>query len=297
MSTVENLPSPSDRSDHAMIAQIKRLMKSQPGPSVILTITPGVAQWILDNLNVGNRPRGTRNIQEFAGYMTHGDWKLSGDTLKFSTLYFRDGQHRLIACIKSGCPFTTHCVFGLDDTIFPFLDRTRTRSTSDAMAIHGVHNSASITKMVRWLEMFRTNTVTERITLVPNETIEAYSANYDADRLQESRKIARKVFEADATPIGLGGALHYLFFEKNPALADEFFDAWATRSFNSGRMRPIRKASEYLATLHNQTDGRVHDVVRAAIWVIAWNLVVAKQIGTKPSFEWRTGKHFPSIKG
>jgi hypothetical protein len=284
-------------SDQDLIKQIEQLIKETHGPSVILTISPVVADWVLDHKNLFNRYKYTGKIGEYAGYMSEGNWKITGDTIKFSDIgYLRDGQNRLEACVKAGVAFTTHVVFGLDDAVFPWLDRTKTRSPGDALHIDGVNNGKEAAATVRWLEMFRTSSVKERISLLPAEALAAYKEHYDPAVLENSLKLARQVWKADGTPRSMAAALHYQFAHKNADLADEFFEAWATRNF-SGRMRPLKKASEFLATLYTASNGRIHDVVRAAVWVIAWNLVVAKRIGTQPDFRWRPDAVFPKIKG
>ncbi|MCD9821160.1 hypothetical protein [Bradyrhizobium japonicum] len=281
-------------SEAELVDLIEGYIKAPPETSVVLTFTPKVAEYVLKVHNVENRAAKPRKIIEFAADMTDALWKLTGDTVKFSGRpLLRDGQNRLFACVRSGKPFKTHVVFGVDDASFPWMDLGKRRNGGDALAILGVANSPVVSGMVRWLELFRTDRVKERGSLSPQETIEAYERS-DSALIEEALVAARRVYAADETPRTLAGALYYQFAGADHELAAEFFEAWATRNFG-GRMKPVKKASEYLARLYAASNGRVHDVVRAAVWVIAWNFVVARRIGTAPDFKWKPESPFPRI--
>jgi len=277
--------------------QIKEMMTQEHGPSVILKIRPTVASEILEHLNSANRPKKSLKIGLFAHDMTHGNWKLTGDTLKFSTLYLRDGQNRLEGCCKSGKPLITHAVFGLDDRDFVWLDRGKARTVADAFAIAGIANPTTVSGAVRWLEKFRTNTLKDRGALQQDEGLQAYNDHYDPALMERAVEGARHVSNADGTPKTIATALLYLFMKKNETLAAEFTDAWATRNFG-GRMKPLKKASALLAQLHSASNGRVHELARIKAWVAAWNLVVARRQGQVADFKWG-GKEdtMPKIKG
>ena len=282
--------------DEQEFARIKGLMQKPHGPSVILTITPGVARMILEQLNSANRPKKSMKIAQFAHDMTINNWALTGDTIKFSQLYLRDGQNRLEACVKSGKPLTTHAVFGIDDRIFTLLDRGKPRTVADAFAIAGIRNPNTVAGAVRWLEKFRTNTLKDRGALQQDEGLAAYSSHYNATKMERAVEYARHVNNADGTPKTVATALFYLFAERNSALAVEFFDAWATRNFG-GRMRPMKRASAHLAAIHAASNGRIHELARIKAWIAAWNLVVDRHLGKEADFKWG-GKNdvMPKIK-
>ena len=277
--------------------QIKEMMTQEHGPSVILRIRPTVARQILDSLNSTNRPKKSMKIGIFSHDMVSDNWALTGDTLKFSTLYLRDGQNRLEACCKSNKPFMTHVVFGLDDRIFTWLDRGKPRTVADAYAIAGIRNPNTVAGAVRWLEKFRTNTLKDRSVLQQDEGLSAYKEHYDSALIERAVDAAREVSNSDNTPKTIATALYYLFATKNAPLADEFFEAWATRNF-AGRMRPLRKSSAHLAKLHQASNGRIHELARIKSWIAAWNLVVARNVGKMSDFQWGgNADNMPKIKG
>jgi hypothetical protein len=283
--------------DQDLYEKIKAKMANPHGPSEIETIRPGTARLILDNLNSNNRPKKTLKIAQFAHDMETNNWAVTGDTIKFSTLYLRDGQNRLEACCKAGQSFTTHIVYGLDDRIFTLLDRGKPRTPADAFAIAGIPNPTTVAGAVRWLEKFRTGNLKDRGSLQQDEALKAYNEHYDATLLERSVEAARHVNNADGTPKTIAVALFYLFAKKNSTLASEFFEAWATRNWG-GRMRPVKKASTHLATLHEASNGRIHELARIKAWIAAWNLVVSNRVGQASDFKWSgSDDTMPRIKG
>lgn len=297
MSEVKQLRPRTKQADEATFDQIKNLMQADHGPSVILKITPGVARLILDNLNSANRPKKTLKIALFAHDIATDNWALTGDTLKFSTLYLRDGQNRLEGCCKANKPFTTHAVFGLDDRIFAMLDRGKPRTVADAFAIDGIPNPSTVAGTVRWLEKFRTGDIKDRSSLQQDEGLKAYHTHYNATLMERAVEAARHVNNADGTPKTVAAALFYLFAKKNEPLATEFFEAWATRNWG-GRMRPVKKASALIAKLHEASNGRIHELARIKAWIAAWNLVVGRRVGIAADFKWSGNEDvMPKIKG
>jgi hypothetical protein len=289
--------------------QIEHLIKTRRGetPSHIFTFTSWVSEQLVERYNAGelpgkdgkwhNRSHKPAKITEFSHDMTDEQWKLTGDTIKFSDKQrLRDGQNRLFACMRSGKPFRTHVVFGIDDNVFPWMDRGKPRSGADALYILDIENANAIAGIVRWLELLRTGRVKERDSFTPAQIVELFK-NYDREKLKTAIILARKVYSADRTPITLGAALAYSFGERAEGLRDRFFEAWATGNWASP-MTPLRLCSSQLGELRQYSHGRVNDVVRAAMWIVAWNAVVTrKKRASKDDFKWRTSEQFPEIRG
>jgi hypothetical protein len=300
----------SNRDDEQRILdRVEHLIKTAPAesPSHVYTITPWVAQQLLERYNAGdypgkdgkwhNRSAKPAKIAEFADDMTDDHWKLTGDTIKFSDKQrLRDGQNRLFSSVKSGKNFRTHVVFGIDDEAFPWMDRGKPRSGADALHILGIENANTVAGAVRWLELLRTNRVKERDSFTPAQTVELLK-NYDRDKLRVAINLARKVYQSDRTPVSLGAALAYDFGERAEGLRDRFFDSWATGT-TPPPLTPIRLAVVALKKLKEDSQGRINDVVRSALWVIAWNSVVTRRKrGAREDFKWRTSMDFPEIRG
>jgi hypothetical protein len=263
----------------------------------VFTITPWVAERIVERRNRENRPTKPGKITEFSADMADEQWKFTGDTLKFSdNKILRDGQNRLYACIRSGKPFTTLIVFGIEDDVFPWMDRGKPRSGADSLHILGVENANCVQGAVRWIELIRTGRGKDRATFTPKEIIDIFN-DLDRERLKDAIVLARKVYNADRTPMSLATALAYLFGESGGGLRDRFFDAWATGNF-AKPMTTLRACTQEIQAIRGYSHGRIHDVVRAAMWIITWNHVVTRSTRiNKDTLLWKTTERFPEIRG
>ena len=102
--------------------------------SSIMTITPEVAMEILArSMSAMNRKPNQYRIKLYARDMKDGKWKVTGQGLtlgKNGILY--DGQHRLLACILAGVPFTTAVLVNpeVESVVGLPVDIQNTRTTS-----------------------------------------------------------------------------------------------------------------------------------------------------------------------
>ena len=77
---------------------------------------------ILAELNGGNRKVSSVKVAEYEDAMSVDEWPLTGATIVFGKSgRLLDGQHRLRACVRSGKPFRSYVVFGIDDSAFSFI--------------------------------------------------------------------------------------------------------------------------------------------------------------------------------
>ena len=81
-------------------------------------ITPDIARKLLQN-NKKNRPIVRNNLDLLCNELLNGNFKLNGETIKISNLgNVLDGQHRLIAVVRTGVPIETMIVYGLNEEVF-----------------------------------------------------------------------------------------------------------------------------------------------------------------------------------
>lgn len=108
-------------------------------------ITPAKAVELLQS-NVKNRNPKTPVVMKYAKDMASGKWK--HDTFELIKIsksgIILDGQHRLMAVVKSNTPTFFHIVDGLEDSIFDVLDTGSIRNASDVFKINEVKYSALI---------------------------------------------------------------------------------------------------------------------------------------------------------
>ena len=96
-------------------------------------ITPEIAEQYLKNNYKNNRPLKQVSVSQFASDMSDGSFILNPSApLIFSKSgELIDGQHRLRACVQSGCSFKSFVVRGADEKTYEVIDIGNPRSVSD----------------------------------------------------------------------------------------------------------------------------------------------------------------------
>lgn len=107
-------------------------------------ITPEEALAILER-NENNRTVRHNRVQQYARDMKSGKWRLNGSTILFNgSGKLIDGQHRLLACVVAGKPFTSIVISGLTDADHSTIDTGMTRTFSDELRWRGETRVASL---------------------------------------------------------------------------------------------------------------------------------------------------------
>lgn len=126
-----------------------------------MIVTPEMAKSWLENSNNSNRNISHITVSRYASDMAAGRWM---DTHQNAIAFFEggelaDGQHRLMAVLKSGVPVRMYVAFGLKRAGAAAIDQGRPRSTADALIISGmvpasayVSYSVAIVKLIRAAE-------------------------------------------------------------------------------------------------------------------------------------------------
>lgn len=177
------------------MANLKSLIKTPPQNSRVVEITPEVASYILEELNIGNRSRKNTKIPEYAKDMVAGKWSLTGEAIKFGTDgQLKDGQNRLAACLRAGVPFRTHAVFGIDPSTFTYMDTGANRTNTDIFVIMGVPHPRETGPVLRLMEAFAAGYGhSKNIRLTNDELRSLYTNSTDHALLEEAIKMAKRV--------------------------------------------------------------------------------------------------------
>lgn len=113
-------------------------------------VGPAVAEKLLAVADENRRLR-PRLVQAYAGDMTQGLWRDTGEAIKISrTGRLLDGQHRLAAIVESGATVELMFVVGLDDEAQQMMDQGAARTVADALAMQGVANATHAGSVARW---------------------------------------------------------------------------------------------------------------------------------------------------
>lgn len=272
--------------------RIKHYIKNPPENSRVFTLTPDDCEELLRLYNSSNRPKKPRNIIRYSEDMgaEPTQWMLTGDTLKFSDKgILRDGQNRLMSSVRCGKPFTTHIVFGIPDAAFDVLDRGKPRSGGDVLHNAGYANSNKLATAVSWKDRLDGNPKS-RDTMEPKEALELVRTKYR--ELPGFINIAQGIYRTTGTPVGMAAACLYTMSQIDPQAAASFGTAWESGQHH-GRFSPLAKMHKKIAEIAQASSGRVHDTVRAAFIVIAWNLYRSRKTGRMSDFNWTPAEDFP----
>jgi hypothetical protein len=124
------------------------------GP-ILMTVTPDLArEWL--GANSKNRPVKKSTVAGYARDMAAGRWLVGTDAIGFNqdgTLL--NGQHRLLACVKSETPFQTYVVRGLEHESMRVLDHGVRRKVGDQISIEGGRYGHLTGSAGRWLYIFK----------------------------------------------------------------------------------------------------------------------------------------------
>jgi len=284
---------PTGLTDDETKARILKYIATPPRNSRVMRITPPIAAWILDTYNHNNRSLKPVAISKFARHMSAHTWALTGDCLKFSVnALLRDGQNRLRACVRSGVPFTTHVVFGVNDNVFDRMDQGKQRSSGDVLTIAGFTNANVLAGAARWVNNLTSGNPVTRAGIEPDEALRLLRDEYPT--LPDHVPAARAIYQTTRQPMTLVVALLYLFDGRNAAKAEEFATAWAGGK-HAGKYGAIGRMESKIAQIRADAMGRVHDHVRCALIIMAWNLFLAGKGGTAKAMVWAPGDDFPGI--
>jgi hypothetical protein len=276
---------PFDR-DRALIERLEKLMAGPPEGSVVLDFTPGVAKYIIGEWRgTHNRREKPGSIRRFTADMAAEHWMLNGATVVFTDQHLLgDGQNRLLACIRSGKPFRSHVIFGVPHECFFTMDQGRVRSSSDILHIEGVENSGVVAQAVRWAELLETQRVIYRTVFTPPQILQLYRDKHSG--VEDFLPEARAVFRLNRQPVSIVAALLYSFTKKDPELAAEYANAWASGIYDP-RFASIATMQSEIERIHRKASGRVHEVVRIAMIINSWNMVRAGYKGSRgASIRW-----------
>jgi hypothetical protein len=280
------------------IEELKSLVKHPPSTSKIIEFSPALAEHILTHFSRDNRPTKPAKIKRYAQDILDGRWGLTGDTIKFgSNGVLRDGQNRLAACVRAGRSIISHVVFGIDPDLFTRMDIGKNRTPADVFSIAGIPYATHVAGAVRWLSILTSDNPGDRGAQFSNEELlKAYREKYDPDQLEHSIQCALAVRRSTRQPVAPLAALHYIFAEKNREKADTFYEEWVMDRTKRARA-PARYLQRRLVEVARQSNQRLHENVRNAFIIKAWNAFVAGRALTKGEMQHAPGDKMPKISG
>jgi len=228
---------------------IEKINKPPVG-SIVMNITPKVADYILYNLNKGNRTMKRNAITQYVRDMRNDKWLNTADPLKFgSDGLLKDGQHRLQACIEANRPFTTHVAFGVPPESFHVMDTGTKRSAQDVLYIMGVPNSKLAALTIKTMHMFKTGHRGGGMSNMSNEDIKKTYLELNIDLFERALRASAPVYASINFPRSYTSALYYIVSNEQQ---DEFTVAKFLDDLAKGIGKSQRAAVPYFLKIYNQ---------------------------------------------
>lgn len=233
-----------------------------------VSITPDAALELLA-ANTSNRPVIERAVEDYTREMTRGRWAYNGVPIVISkTGVILDGQHRLLACIRSGREFKTVIHTGIEDAAFTTIDRGRKRTAGDILAIQGYSHGNKTAAAVGWFLLATDETVTSRRNLtLTSEDILRY-----VEREPIIAEAAARWRRCRIIAPSMAAGLYAAFARKDRVLADDFMEQLETGGgmVKGGNMHRLRSRLEVAQTSNDRTL-KIHPEDACAMVIRTWN--------------------------
>lgn len=192
-------------------------------------IGPEEAADILDNHNAQNRTIKPKTLAQYVRSMQADEWEFVGDPIRFDRGgELLDGQHRLLAVVKSKRPQQFVIVRNLEPDTQRYMDTGAKRSAADQLKIEGValpRESAQIATLVmHWQghDLPHMN-----IKYSNFEIVEFVEGNTNG--IEAAAKHAAALYHATRATKGLSGAVYFMAAETaGTDTAAEFFGLLVT---------------------------------------------------------------------
>jgi len=193
------------------------------------TVTPQEAREWLDTKNSRNRPVSENAVAKYAQEMKDGRWKDNGQPILFGeSKQLLNGQHRLLACLRSNKPFITSITWGVPDEVFDTIDDANSRSLADVLHIKGETSSNLLSAGLRFLWIYTRGEIERRDLrkgqIATKPLLEATLEKHP--KMRQSVKFYSMLKQRPGgllIPAGMAIGLHYLFSLVDETKADEFF--------------------------------------------------------------------------
>ena len=255
-------------------------------PSQVQTITPARAKQLLDTANNHNRKISDNHVGKLTATMRDGRWQINGETIKIGITkdgkeILLDGQHRLMACVRSNRSFTTHVIIGLDPEFFDTIDQGKKRNMGDVFSVDGHKDPAKLASALPMVDMYFTDTMSHGgvCNKYPNDKARKVLKQYPTlpTSVEKCVKVRRSNPIADSIMI----AAHYIFAQIDEIEADEFLNKMGSGT-DMKQGDPILALRE--AIIRNKARGREFTWTRVetlAGLIKTWNHVRFDRTVTK----------------
>lgn len=246
-------------------------------------VTPSLAETLLTRNNK-NRPVNNANVNKLAYAMTNGEWLFNGSLLTFDMHgNLLDGQHRLMAVIKSGKSVPFKISTGFKSEVFSTIDINKVRSSSDILAIAGVSNYQLCASTANFIFQFMRGSINDSASkssrqlsrpnkgLTHKELLKFVEVKPNLKTSVEYQLSIRKQQPMAILPAHVVSGFHFLFSEKDEDLATTFLNQLLVGDKLSNESSVYHLRNILIKSKMDSTKRIIHsDMIKLV--VNAWNL-------------------------
>jgi hypothetical protein len=256
-------------------------------------ITPAIAKELLKNNKFNRRIRRLLVIN-YTNEMLNNKWKVdTGEMIKISkTGVILDGQHRLLAIVKSNKSIYFHIAFDIDDEVFDVIDTGKGRSSNDTFQVKGIQRDNVLPSTISIYNLLIANRRLG-VQIHHKSTNAALLEQYLLDETfwQHVTKQSHNYYLAFAKilPPSYIGGFYAFFLKLNENKAEEFMKQLATG---------IGISNECILLLRNKlmqdkmSIRKMLPTLKMALIIKTWNLFVKNQTVKILKFE-QNREEFP----
>ena len=180
------------------------------------TITPEIAQKYLEANTANFRGVNRKIVDKYSNDMKTGHWETTGDSIVFDTLgRLKNGQHRLLAIVKSGVPMKNVPVVRNVDASTDMYDTNYKRNNHQILVSSGLEKCLTSTYIAAAARMVAGDS------LKPSVTSAAIIKEYliaDADIWEQVYEFTKTTFANKKSPLLRAGCIVAVYF----ALSDGY---------------------------------------------------------------------------
>ena len=239
-------------------------MKEQVSVEVF---SPTKAQKIIDENNIDNRKIRQQVVEKYARDMKAGGWLFNGNSIVFDADgKLIDGQHRLLACSKSGINLRAVVVRGVSDDSKYSIDTGAKRNFADVLHYLGYTDRNQLAAVVRFCWSYETGNILSGIPPTHQELLSFLEENPDLPVSQRKMGTIKLPYGCIKTVVS---AIHYYSRKGMPGEATAF--ASTLRDFNGlAPGDPIHRLITWLQW--NDAGSRTSPpIVVQGVVIKAWN--------------------------
>lgn len=259
----------------------------------IETITPEMAVHYL-TFNRKNRNINRRNVQRMAKDMRKNNWRMTGESIKFSDKgNLIDGQHRLQAIIASGLPQKMLVIRNLSETVMDVIDTGAKRTMAHVLQIEEHKNGAllaGILKMAYFLDKGLDGLESNQPSHA--ELMDFYILHPELDEVASFTAGIKGKLQIYA-PQSLLGLMRWATLTINKDMSDEFFELFKLPP--QIETHPITVMRNILVSQYTQSRRKATRGYVAAILFKGWNAFYERR--EVKLLKYGVGEKFPRLSG